>query len=356
LRAGSILKGCGYSSETIQRILGINNKFVEKLEPIALTPAQYEAITELVAEGKQLTPTDITVTYDRIQGIYRKDSFNIDVEEWEAMGAAKTKKVLCLFDAHIPFHIQNIFEEITDKYSDKVDAVILGGDFFDLAMASKFFDYEEGTLKDVYMMGLDILTLLAANFRKVIMFKGNHEERLTKKQSSELRNIAYMFSGDILQNIAMGYEFENGNPIKTRNHDNVEYYDDNFVIIGDVVYQHPHDFTQESTMARRATEYWNSRFSTMGKRLSAIVTAHTHRHAHISSTGVHYIEPGCIMGKCDYLIKELKLTKKVPERGIAIIAYNEDMTFNPQQTAVELLSNFVSNREYFIQDRNFVSI
>jgi hypothetical protein len=62
------------------------------------------------------------------------------------------------------------------------------------------------------------------------------------------------------------------------------------------------------------------------------------------------------MGKCDYLIKELRLTKKVPERGIAIVAYNEDMTFNASQTVVERISDFVSNREYFIQNRNFVGI
>lgn len=356
MRAGSILKGCGYSTDSIRQILGISNKFIDKLEPIPLTPAQYEAITQLIADNDQLTPTDITNVFDRIQGIYSKDSFYVDAEEWEALGNAKTKKVLCLFDAHIPFHITNIFEEITDKYSGKVDAVVVGGDYFDLAMASKFFDYEEGTLKDVYMEGLDTMTLLAANFPKVILLKGNHEERLTKKQTADLRNIAYMFSGDILQNIAMGYEFHMGNPVKTRDHSNVEYYDDNFIIIGDVVYQHPHDFVQESSMARRSTEYWTARFNSMGKKCSAIVTAHTHRHTYITSTNVDYIEPGCIMGKCDYLIKELRLTKKVPERGIAIIAYNEDMTFNAQQTVVERISNFVSNREYFIQNRNVVGI
>jgi len=353
LRACSILLGSGFSDNAISEILSIPKTLIDNVEPAKVTREQSVTIANYIVSTDSPDSDTICRLYDLCEGKVSKELFTIDEESLRNYKTSTGKRYIFASDFHIPFQIAGIEDYLVEEYADKVDAIIIGGDFLDLQQASKYYDRDEGYFKDIYFNSMDIVTKLSSAFPRVIMFKGNHCERVDKRirQTPALRGIDYMLSGNIVYYLAHGYEFVDGMPVKVRKHDNVEYSDTRFIKIGKVIYQHPDDFIEFSAMAKRSVQHWIARH----RDITDIVTAHTHRVGEYQHMGVNYYETGCLMGQADYLVENLKLRKEVPSQGYMYIETNEDTSINTMNSKVVKLTQFSTMYDYYMKNLSNVA-
>jgi len=348
LSACSILLGAGFSDSAVSEILGIPKNTINNVQPAKVNEEQSITVANYVVSTNYPEAETICRLYDMCNGVISKELFTIDAHLLEESKTYSGKKYVFAADFHIPFQIAGIDDYIVENYSRRADTIIIGGDFMDLQMASKYYNRDEGYFTDIYFQALDIITKFSSAFKRVIMIKGNHSERVDKKIRSipELRGIDTILSGNVLHHLASGNEFVDGMPVKVRKHENVEYYDSRFIKIGTVVYQHPDDFVEFSAMAKRSVQHWIARH----RDVTDIVTAHTHRVGEYQYMGVNYYESGCLMGQADYLVKDLKLRKEVPAQGLMYIETNADTSINTFKSYTEKLTKFSNMYRYYMKD------
>jgi predicted phosphodiesterase len=106
------------------------------------------------------------------------------------------KKVLMLFDIHLPFHDKDALQTALEYGKEKgVDAIFIGGDMMDFYRLSFHEnDPRKCDIADELEMGREFLKYLRSNFDCPIYFtKGNHEYRLERYlmvKAPELLNIS----------------------------------------------------------------------------------------------------------------------------------------------------------------------
>lgn len=112
-----------------------------------------------------------------------KNPYNLpasDEIEWTPF-VLEAKKVLCLYDVHIPYHsVQALTAAIEYGKKAKVDCIFLGGDIIDCFKLSRFVkDPSKRNFADELNLFKDFIAVLNKEFPKARkIFKiGNHEER-----------------------------------------------------------------------------------------------------------------------------------------------------------------------------------
>jgi predicted phosphodiesterase len=234
---------------------------------------------------------------------YRKEynAFNRGrVYEREKSQSAVATKILALSDFHFPYALTiNTFS----KYAGCVDILVLNGDLQDCQSVSAFpkkyripfIDEMIGTRQ--YL--IDLIELIQP--RKVIITRGNHENRLLKQLTDRLNDDLLGLMPDSPIDLIVNDGFKNNDryakttiwyePIKNVFDDiEIEYTGDWWCQIGKTIFAHPLAY---SSGMLKTTEKAVNYFLRINRDADCIVLAHTHHLGQYIQGGIQMFEQGC---------------------------------------------------------------
>lgn len=239
-------------------------------------------------------------------------------------------KIVSLSDLHIPFQNDNVISHML-KYHSDANTLVLNGDFLEVYSVSSWPKNKAILLREEYEKGLKILKRLASIYPRVILTRGNHEDRLQRYFSAHVDpNVSFMTDPDILHRMSRGYDFDdNEDLVKTHNLDNIIYNKSAvswFVQIGKCIFAHPSSSTSGPMKnAINAYDYFKSR----DYDFDAIVCAHSHKMGKIIYNQKLLIEQGCACMPLEYE-KTSKMSYKPQCSGYAVVYLdnNGNVDFN----------------------------
>lgn len=202
-------------------------------------------------------------------------------------------KVVSISDLHIPFYNEDVIKSVLQEQD--VDILVVNGDFLELYSVSSWPKNKTIMLQHEYQMGMRLLREFSKVFPKVVLTKGNHEDRLQRFLSQNINpNVSFMTSPDVLERMSNGYDFDDsGNLVKMYNLDNVHYNKGPLswqVQIGKCIFAHPTSFSKINmkTIANVAQSMLGK-----GYDFEALVIGHTHQQGSIIWNNRMLIEQGC---------------------------------------------------------------
>lgn len=210
-------------------------------------------------------------------------------------------KILVLTDMHIPFENEDALEEAINNNLD-ADMVVLGGDTLEVYSVSKWPKRKQLLLRHEYKKAFEFVKKLSELFPKVILIKGNHEERLDKYFSSNIdQNVSFLVEKDVLTRIVNGYCFDDeDNFCKVHTFNNVIYADGQtswYTQIGKCIIAHPTGATGEGgKCVISAAKYFEAR----GIDFQCLVAGHTHQLLKCIRNNKLLIESGCLCAPMEY--------------------------------------------------------
>lgn len=263
---------------------------------------------------------------DEMEEIRKKALSNVN--KWDKFVGNPAKeanvKVVSLSDTHIPFHNNDVVNDMLDKHAD-ADVLVLNGDILEHYSVSSWPKNKSIMLRHEYEIGIKFIRLMADIFPKVIITRGNHEERLQKYFASNLDyNVSFMVNPDMLDRMANGYDFnEDGELEKMYQMDNVFYNKGPmayFCQIGKCIFAHPSSF---SSIPMRTTINAATGFSAKGYDFEALVMGHTHKMGSLIHNRKLLIEQGCACIPLEYEAGS-KMAYKPQSFGYAVIYMDKD--------------------------------
>lgn len=186
---------------------------------------------------------------DEMEAIRKKALSSI--HKWDRFVGNPAKdadiKVVSLSDTHIPFHNNEVIDHLLNNHMD-ADILVLNGDILEHYSVSSWPKSKTVMLRHEYEIGLRFIRLMADIFPKVIITRGNHEERLQKHFASNLdENVSFMVNPDILDRMANGYDFnDDGDLEKMYQMENVFYTKGPtayFCQVGKCIFAHPSSYS-----------------------------------------------------------------------------------------------------------------
>lgn len=238
---------------------------------------------------------------------------------------SKAMKILSLSDLHVPFHNEKLIKEIMDEHSD-ADMCVLNGDIVDAYGASSYSQDKLVTISKEYNIALDIIRYASQKFPKVLLIRGNHDQRVDRYFSKKID--PHMFAlaqRDILWRLANGYVYDrNGKHIGTVNMDNVIYNPGGqpwFAQVGRTVFMHPHSYGSKQMATVCSAQVHLENFIDRDS-YDSIVIGHTHKVGKIVEKGKLLIEQGCLCDIMDYQ-KEGRYITRPQTVGYAVIYQDE---------------------------------
>lgn len=233
-------------------------------------------------------------------------------------------KVLSLSDLHLPFYNEELLNEAINKHSD-ADVLVLNGDLLELYSVSRWPKSKSIILRHEYQMAVDLLVDLAKIFPKIVLVKGNHEERLQSYfQSNVDPMVSFMTDPDILHRLSEGYAFnDDGELEKMYDFDNVHYNKGNFswfAQVGRCIFAHPSGGSSvPMKTATKTAEYFLGREA----NFDALVIGHTHKIGSIVWNNKLLIEQGCSCVPLEYESTS-KMAYRPQAFGYAVVYMDSD--------------------------------
>ena len=340
-----VLKKLSVPEKKIEKLTGLSPTIIKKLLPLDVSDETKQTIVELL-EG-EVSYDELAMLIGESRSDWEKEIFVLDksfVEE-------TTGKILTvsISDLHEPYGLANTADFICEVYKEYVSPKILviNGDLFDMDVATSMKSHDYKQFESVYYNVLDMVTILAANFDLVLITKGNHDEFLRRKIMKDKTLTPFHFMmGDVLAFIASGYGFDsNGMPEKQRDLSNVHYGGTQAIKIGDVIFQHPNNYSRSLVRrAEQACAYWLER----DRDVKVIVSGHTHSQGRVKGHGgIWYFEQGCLAGRADYLVRSLTTTKKLPDIGFCQLWLDENLHYVDNSYKEILLNGYIHKSPYF---------
>jgi len=145
--------------------------------------------TAKTAEMHGMTEQAVAITRSRVLKSYRHYEEFKDLitkirryaKTWDTFPEL-TGDWMIWFDGHVPFiHFETMLRamEVADEYG--IDDLLLPGDWFDFEDLSKFdFGGFQTDAAEELSTGREMLERLRRRFRRIVLLRGNHEERLVK--------------------------------------------------------------------------------------------------------------------------------------------------------------------------------
>lgn len=259
---------------------------------------QYSLNCEAIAV---LLNADSGHNYD--ESAYRKKytAFNLGrlYERGKLMDGVVTR-ILDLSDFHYPYALP---KETFGDYISLVDVLVLNGDIQDAQSCSHFSKKYRIPFVDE-MIGarqylIDLIDYIHP--KKVIVIKGNHEDRLLRLLSDSLNDDLLGLMPDSPLDLIVNDGFKNHDryakttiwysPIKDVFTDIiVEYTGDWWRKVGKAIFAHP--LTYSSGMLK-TTEKAVDYFLRIDREFDTIAVAHTHKLGHYIQGNIHLFEQGC---------------------------------------------------------------
>jgi len=211
------------------------------------------------------------------------------------------RKILCMSDFHVPFENEDFIKKAISDHSD-ADILVINGDLFDGYAVSKFVKDKEIALLYEYRKVLGYIEKFAGIFPKVVLTKGNHEERINTYMNTHLtQNLSWLFDYEILNHIAKGEVYDDdGRKIAEHNFKNVITVGSEekwWVRIGKTIFCHPKFY---SKVYGRTGEWAHNYFRDQLIEFDCIVVAHNHHQAKLAIGGRTVIEQGSMCHTLDY--------------------------------------------------------
>ena len=239
------LENKGYRKCTADAVRGVirrygfeNSKYTEN-EPKKSEVVENEQKLETKSIGIEFEKALVDMAKLRTQAIHEITDYT------EIIGNHKNAnyKVLSISDTHIPFYHDGVVSDAVKKHGD-ADVLVLNGDLLELHSVSSWPKSKQIILRHEYKIAMAWLCKLAKIFPKIVLVKGNHEDRLQRYFQSNIDpNVSFMTNPDILDRLANGYDFDNkGALVQMHELPNVHYTKGGlswFARIGKCIFAHP---------------------------------------------------------------------------------------------------------------------
>lgn len=239
-------------------------------------------------------------------------------------------RILSISDLHIPF---NLPIEIFKDYKNNIDILQLNGDIQDCQSVSKFTKkYRINFVDEMVETRQYIIDLI--NYikpKKVIINKGNHEDRLLKLLSDKLNSDLLNLMPDSSLDLIINNGFKNIDRMnKTEtwyepivnvfNDIEIEYTKDWKCKIGCTWFAHPKSYSSGMLKTtEKAVEY----FLRIDRDFDSIVLSHTHKMGSYVQGGIFMYEQGCCcrIEEMDYTDGFLTMPQ---QQGFLLVCQNEN--------------------------------
>lgn len=269
---------------------------------------------------------DLNIHYDSL----RKMSYGYQkVSEYLKYNGVSTR-ILSISDTHVPFQLPiSTFKD----YVSCVDILQLNGDIQDCQSASKFskkyrIDFVEEMIQTRQYI-IDLITYIKP--KKVIINKGNHEDRLLRMMSEKLNEDFLKLMPDssldlIVNNGFKNYDRKNKSetwyePLtNVFNEIEIEYTNDWKCKIGKTWFIHPSAY---SSSMLKTTEKAINYFYRTDTDFDTIVTAHVHKLGSYIQGNVYLFEQGCCCKSEEMNYMDGKLSYP-QQQGFIYICQSED--------------------------------
>lgn len=232
----------------------------------------------------------------------RQRLFNMITKEYSHIGNPKGKlfKVVSISDLHIPFVNDAVIKDMIDKHSD-ADILVVNGDLLEQYSVSKWPKSKGIVLQHEYKIAVKYVKMFAERFKKVVLTRGNHDERVAKYFSSNIDpGISFLTHPDPLERIASGFDFTtNGTFAKVNTFDNVFYFGGLcgwYAKVGKTIFAHP----SGGSGVPMKTGVNVANYFLEKEDFDCIVIGHTHKMGQVIYKGKLIIEQGCACIPMDY--------------------------------------------------------
>lgn len=253
----------------------------------------------------------------------REDLFNIVTERYHKIGNpdGKLHKVVSISDMHIPWVNDNVISDMINKHSD-AEVLVINGDFVDQFSVSRWPKNKGILLRHEYEIGIEYLKQFSKIFKKVILTKGNHDDRLESYFANNLDpGVSFMVHPDMLERMSKGYSFnKHGSLEKMYTFNNVHYSGGLsawYAKVGNCIFVHPKGGSKiPMRTCVNAANYLLEK-----EDFDAIVCGHTHKMGQLIWKGKLLIEQGCCCVPMDYEA-DAKMKYSQQAFGYAVIYMN----------------------------------
>jgi predicted phosphodiesterase len=292
--------------------------------------------SDYVVPNKQGHYIDIKMEPDHSEALVeiekrRKDLFNMVTERYEKVGnpGGRLHKVVSISDLHIPWVNDNVIADMISKHSD-AEVLVVNGDILDQYSVSRWPKTKGILLRHEYEIGVDYLKQFSKIFKKVILTRGNHDDRLESYFSNNLDpSVCFLTHPDILERMANGYEFNKHGMLEKINDFSNVYYTGGisawYAKVGNCIFAHPKGGSKiPMRTAVRVADYFLEK-----EKYDAIVCSHTHKVGKVIWKGKLLIEQGCACVPMDYEA-DAKMQYSQQAFGYAVVYMNSkgEVNFN----------------------------
>lgn len=242
------------------------------------------------------------------------------------------KSIMIMGDTHLPYERNDVLENIS-KHANEIDTLILGGDLLDCESISSFPKIRNLTLEQEIIYAhkfLKEVRKILNNGQKIILIRGNHEDRMKKNICKmQEKDLQKFINPEVLEMLVEGFTiYDNGKKKRFEGIENTIYIPHWFVNVDNkIIVCHPKDF---SKVKGKILENTTQHFVNRNEIFDVVVILHTHK---ISSglvdrfQGKFAIECGCNCKPHDYSDTG-KLSYSPQSYGYVIIKYNNNEKLN----------------------------
>jgi predicted phosphodiesterase len=281
-----------------------------------------------VAPDKSEHHVDLTMGPDHSQALIqiedkRQHLFNIVTERYEKVGnpSGKLYKVVSISDLHIPWVNDSVVSDMISNHSD-AEVLVVNGDILDQYSVSRWPKTKGILLRHEYEIAIDYLKQFSKIFKKVILTRGNHDDRLESYFANNLDpGVCFLTHPDILERMANGYAFnQHGVLEKIYDFSNVHYAGGIsawYAKVGNCIFAHPKGGSK--IPMRTSVNVANYFFEK--EDFDTIVCSHTHKIGKVVWKGKLLIEQGCACVPMDYEA-DAKMQYSQQAFGYAVVYMN----------------------------------
>ena len=258
------------------------------------------------------------------------------------------KNVLVMNDLHTPFERSDVLDVIR-KHADEIDTLVLGGDIMDCESVSSFPAIDRLSLYEE----LDYTHKFLSEVRgiipnaRIIMIRGNHEERLHKDIARmQKKQLQKLLNPEILEMFIDGfYLYEDGSKEYYEPIEGLTYIPSYYVNIDEkLIVAHPKSFSQsKGTILEKAVQH----FLNYNEQFDVVVFGHTHKQCSGTverHTGKFAVENSCMCKPHSYA-KNGSLAYTPQSYGYCIVRYNDDEPVDPNNVEIFYLTETTDDRK-----------
>lgn len=245
-------------------------------------------------------------------------------------------KILAISDLHVPYELP--IETFADYRG--VDVLVINGDIEDCQSISKFLkSYRVPLAEEMVRTRTYLINLITyINPGKVVITRGNHEDRLLTYMSNKLDPdvVVLMPDSPVDLIVRTGFRF-----VDRKNHIETFYeplcevmdvpveYDGNWWCqIGRTIFAHPKTF---SSSMLKTTEKAQDYFLRCGLNFDSIVLAHTHKLGQYVQGHINLYEQGCCC-RTEELNYSDGMLSNPQQKGFILVCQDENGNIMPANT------------------------